>query len=139
MNNAQPPAPHYGQANGYRSTTYNTAPTNVIPVSESGQHLTGSVSSALHPPLLPEPYQYAHNLVADAAYHAGSNLHQSHTYGSSASYQQDTLQPPQTGPALLNSSNYAIYTPAPNQHADAFASGGWDDPTTSACWPETMS
>jgi hypothetical protein len=138
MNNAQPPALHYGQPNGYGSTTYNTAPTNVIPVSESGQHRTGSVSSAPHPPLFPDPYPYAHNLAVDAAYHAGSNLHQNRTYGSSANYQQDTQQPPQTSATLLNSSNYVDYTQAPNLHADAFPSVGWDDPTASACWPNTF-
>ena len=130
----------YGQTNGYSSATYNPAPTNAIPVSESGQHLTGSVSSERHPPLYPEAYQYAHaghNPVADVPYHAGANLPQGQPYGS-VSYQQDTQQLPQTSATPHNSSTFVPYAQPPVQHHDPFSSLQYDDLVISAPWPTTI-
>jgi hypothetical protein len=141
MNQAQTPTIQYGQTNGYSSTTYNTIPNGAMTVGESGQHLTGSVSCAPHPPLYPDAYQYpqaGHNLIAEVEYQATSNLRQGHAYSGSVSYQQDAQQPPQTSAALLNSANYVTYPQATNQHADALLSTGWDDPSASASWPNTI-
>jgi hypothetical protein len=110
-------------------------------VSESGQHLTGSVSSEPHPPLYPEPYQYAHaghNPVADAPYHAGSNLSQSQPYGCSVGYQQDTQQLPQTSATPHSSSTFVTYAQPPIQHHDPFSSLLYDDLIVPAPWPATI-
>jgi hypothetical protein len=141
MNQAQAPIPQYGQTNGYNSNTYNTGPSNALTADESGQHLTGSVSSAPHPPLYPDSYQYpqtSHNLIADAGYQATSNPHQVSTYNSSVNYQQEPQQAPQISAPLLNSANYVTYPQVPNQHADALLSQGWDDPTSAALWPNAI-
>jgi hypothetical protein len=141
INHAQPPTPQYGQSNGYNSTTYNTATQNAMTVDESGQHLTGSVSSAPHPPLYPDTYQWpqaGHNLITDAGYQATSNPHQGPAYGSSVGYQQDAQQPPQLSTPLLNSASYGTYSQASNQHADALLPSGWDDPSAAVLWPNSI-
>jgi hypothetical protein len=130
----------YGQANGYSSATYNSAPTSTIPVSESGQHPTGPVSSEPHPPLYPEPYQYAHSghhPVADVPYHAGSNLPQGQPYVS-VGYQQDTQQLPQTSATPHNSSTFVAFPQPSVQLHDPFSSLQYDDLVVSAPWPTTI-
>jgi hypothetical protein len=136
MNQAQHQTTQHGQTNGYNSNTYNSGPSNAMTVSESGQHLTGSVSSAPHPPLYPDTYQYlqaGHNLISDAGYQATSNPHQVSTYSSSVNYQQETQHARQIGASLLNSANYPTYP-----QVDAILSQGWDDPTSTALWPNSI-
>ena len=149
-NHSQPPAPQYGQPNGYSSVTYNSS-SNSVPVGDSGQILASSVPSATHPPLYPPPnaYQYAqasNSLGADAGYQINPAPTHGLVYGNSVNYQQDVQQqqqpppPSQMSTPLPNSGNYVMYPPqVSNQPADALMSfSGWDDANAAVQWPNVI-
>ena len=136
----QAPATQYVQSNGYASETYKTAPTSSILGGESGQGLTGSVSSAPPPlPVYSGPWQYPHinHTNSEAEYQTTSNRH-GHVYG--VDYPNDAPQLPHVSPSMLGSGNYMTYQQhGSEQHADALHRlSGWHDSNAAALWPHSI-